>query len=165
MNRVGFSGARPAGLARKRAHVCVVDGVHATWQAAAGAALENPVSADEAAQADVVPEIGDPEGDWLCAWCHGRVANERDRFPINGTDQFTFSNPEGMRFRIITFLQTLGCRQTGVPTLEHTWFAGHAWSYCQCAECGLHLGWFYAGPADFVGLITDRIVRALYLRN
>jgi hypothetical protein len=69
---------------------------------------------------------GDPAGDWLCAWCHNRVANEKDRFRYEGQDEFTFSNPEGIRFAIITFAQTLGCREAGTPTLQYTWFPGHA---------------------------------------
>ncbi len=107
----------------------------------------------------------DAEGDWLCAWCLNRVAHERDRFQFGGRDEFAFTNPAGIRFEIITFLQTLGCCQTGVPTLEHTWFAGHAWSFCQCDSCGQHLGWFYTGQHDFAGLIRDRIRRALLVRN
>lgn len=107
----------------------------------------------------------DGEGDWLCAWCHKQVANERDRFCFDGKDEFTFSNPEGIRFDIITFSETCGCDQTGVPTLKNTWFPGHAWSYCQCAECGRHLGWYFSGQQEFAGLIKDRIVRALLLRN
>ena len=111
------------------------------------------------------PAVEDAAGDWLCAWCHNRVANERDRFSFDGKDEFTFSNPEGIRFEIITFSRTLGCRQTGTPTLEHTWFPGHAWSFCQCEQCGMHLGWYYAGEHQFVGLIRDRLVRALWVRN
>ena len=111
------------------------------------------------------PAVEDAAGDWLCAWCHNRVANERDRFSFDGKDEFTFSNPEGIRFEIITFSRTLGCRPAGVPTLDYTWFPGHAWSYCQCDRCGQHLGWYYAGQYDFAGLITDRIVRALCVRN
>jgi hypothetical protein len=110
-------------------------------------------------------DVGDTGGDWLCAWCQNRVANERDRFVIGGRDEFTFTNPEGIHFDIITFSQTPGCRQSGNPTMEHTWFPGHAWSYCHCAECGQHLGWFFAGERAFVGLIKDRIVRALYRMN
>jgi len=105
------------------------------------------------------------EGDWLCAWCPNRVENERDRFCIDGKDEFTFSNPEGIRFDIITFSETYGCGQTGVPTLEHTWFPGHVWSYCQCAGCGRHVGWHFAGHHEFAGLIKNRIIRALHLRN
>ena len=108
---------------------------------------------------------GGAAGDWLCAWCLNRVANERDRFLYNGQDEFKFSNPEGIRFEIITFSQTLGCRQSGVPTLDHTWFPGQAWSFCQCDRCGQHLGWCYSGAHQFVGLIKDRIVRAAAIMN
>jgi hypothetical protein len=107
----------------------------------------------------------DPAGDWLCAWCLNRVANERDRFSHNGKDEFAFTNPEGIRFEILTFSRTSGCCQTGLPTLEYTWFEGHAWSYCQCSGCRQHLGWYYSGQHQFVGLIKNRVVRALHMRN
>ena len=109
--------------------------------------------------------IGDTGNDWLCAWCHNRVANEKDRFPYNGKDEFTFANPEGIRFAIITFSRTLGCQEMGTPTLEHTWFAGYAWSFCQCDRCGQQLGWYYTGLHQFAGLIKARIVRALHINN
>jgi len=108
---------------------------------------------------------GDPASDWLCAWCLNRVASEKDRAHPGGQSEFSFANPQGAWFHILTFSRTLGCRQAGVPTLEYTWFPGHAWSYCVCAACGVHLGWYYSGPGDFVGLIRDRIVRALLIRN
>ena len=119
----------------------------------------------------MVPAVIEPAlesrtaGDWLCAWCYNRVANERDRFQYHGQDEFTFTNPEAIRFEIITFSRTLGCQEAGVPTLEHTWFPGHAWSYCQCDRCGQHLGWYYTGEQEFAGLIKPRIVRALFVRN
>ena len=128
--------------------------------------------------ATVLPEIAEPvverriesstadsAGDWLCAFCLNRVANDRDRFQFGGQDEFTFTNPQGIRFEIITFLQTLACRETGTPTLAFTWFPGHAWSFCHCAECGQHLGWFYSGQHTFAGLIRARMLRAVYLRN
>ena len=103
---------------------------------------------------------GDPANDWLCAWCLNRVASEKDRYVYEGKGEFSFKNPEGVRFNIILFAQTLGCRQNGVPMLEHTWFPEHAWSCCVCDGCRMHLGWYYAGPREFAGLIRDRIVRA-----
>jgi len=106
------------------------------------------------------PAQGDAANDWLCAWCLNRVASERDRFSYDGQSEFLFKNPDGIQFHIVTFSRTIGCRQTGVPTLEDTWFPGHAWSYCLCGQCGVHLGWYYAGPSVFAGLIRDRIVRA-----
>jgi hypothetical protein len=111
------------------------------------------------------PAVQDSEGEWLCAWCHTLVANEQERLRLEGKDEFTFTNPAGIRFEILTFFRTQGCCQTGVPTFQHTWFPGHAWSYCQCVECGEHLGWYFTGPQNFAGLIRDRVVRALHLRN
>ncbi len=124
-----------------------------------------PATADPATEPRAATAPGGAEGDWLCAWCLNRVANEKDRFKYDGKDEFTFSNPEGIRFEIITFSQTPGCRQAGVPTLEHTWFPGHAWSFCLCDRCSRHLGWYYAGQHDFAGLITARLVKAQYIRN
>jgi hypothetical protein len=134
------------------------------WQASGGAELDVAAIVEPEIENRTAPTAGDAEGDWLCASCLNRVANERDRFVFNGKNEFTFSNPEGIRFEIITFSRTLGCRQTGVPTLDYTWFPGHAWSYCQCDRCGQHLGWHYAGQHEFTGLIKHRIVRA-YIRN
>lgn len=111
------------------------------------------------------PAAYDSSSHWLCAWCMNPVANESDRFQYEGRNEFSFANPEGIRFEIITFARTLDCRQSGKPTLEHTWFAGHAWSFCHCGNCGQHLGWFYMGPQEFAGLIKNRIVRALLVRN
>ena len=102
---------------------------------------------------------------WLCAWCLNHVTRDQNRFSYQGRDEFTFTNPAGLRFEIITFSPAPGCRPAGTPTLEHTWFAGHAWSFCHCQECGQHLGWFYTGPQEFAGLIKNRIVRALCIQN
>jgi hypothetical protein len=124
-----------------------------------------PTVSEPVLKSRTAPGFKEAEGDWLCAWCLNRVANEQDRFKFNGQDEFSFSNPDGIRFEIITFSQAVGCTSSGTPTVEHTWFAGHAWSFCLCDSCGKQLGWHYAGKYDFVGLIKTRLVRALLLRN
>jgi hypothetical protein len=124
-----------------------------------------PTIVEPALQPDTETRVGDTARDWLCAWCQNRVANEKARFHYNGKDEFTFRNPQGIRFEIITFSWTLGCQKEGVPTLESTWFPGYAWSYCQCDECGQPLGWCYSGTIEFAGLIIARIVRAVCARN
>ena len=135
------------------------------WQGSAATTLTTPTVSEPSLKSRTVPAVSTAEGDWLCAWCLNRVANEKDRFKFEGKDEFSFSNPAGIHFEIITFSQTLGCKQSGVPTLEHTWFAGYAWSYCQCDSCGQHLGWFYTGSDQFAGLIKTRIVRGVCVRN
>jgi len=135
-----------------------------TWKASTDTDLITLATVNPATIPRPATAIGG-EGDWLCVWCLNRVANERDLFNYEGKDQFVFSNPEGIRFEIITFSRTLGCLPSGTPTLEHTWFPGHAWLFCMCDRCGCHLGWYYAGPHDFAGLIADRIVRAGCIRN
>jgi hypothetical protein len=132
---------------------------------ASGAEIISPVIAKPSAHKRRQPSSGDAAGDWLCSFCLNRVANEKDRFQYEGKDEFSFLNPQGIRFDIITFSHTLGCQQSGPPSLQFTWFDGHAWSYCVCDRCGQHLGWYYSGKQDFVGLIKTRILRALYIRN
>ena len=129
-------------------------------QAMSGAESATAAIAEPEIQSRTSPGQGDPANDWLCSWCLARVASEKDRFSHEGQSEFTLKNPEGIRFDILTFLRTIGCKEVGVPTLEHTWFPGHAWSYCLCDRCRMHLGWYYAGPREFAGLIRDRIVRA-----
>ena len=131
----------------------------------AGSDIVLPAISEPLLNARARTEPGNAAGQWLCAWCLNHVANDCDRFAYEGKDEFTFSNLEGIRFAIITFSQTLGCRPAGPATLEHTWFPGHAWSYCLCDRCDQHLGWFYAGPRQFAGLIKARLVRAVYVRN
>jgi hypothetical protein len=116
-------------------------------------------------QTGTVSRDRDPANDWLCAWCLTRVASEKDRVRHGGQSEFTFKNPQGIWFHLLTFSRTYGCRQVGIPTLEYTWFPGHAWSCCVCDSCGMHLGWYYSGPTEFVGLIRDRLVRAVLIRN
>ena len=112
-----------------------------------------------------LPQLGAAGEDWLCAWCLNRVANESDRFKYEGRDEFAFSNPVGIRFEIITFSRALGCGSAGIPTLENTWFPGHAWRFCHCDQCGQQLGWAYSGQHEFIALIKDRIVRGTLARN
>ena len=133
-----------------------------TWLVQAMSGVESGAVeiAEPEIQTRTRPSGGDLANDWLCAWCLNRVASEKDRFCYDGKSEFSFKNPEGIRFDIFTFSRTIGCRQVGVPTLEHTWFPGYAWSYCVCDLCRMHLGWHYTGPSEFVALIRERIVRA-----
>ncbi len=64
----------------------------------------------------------------------------------------------GIVFHIGCFGDAPGCRTTGVPTSEFTWFGGFAWSLALCGNCNAHLGWRYQGAqVSFFGLILDRL--------
>lgn len=121
--------------------------------------------ADPETQTRTRPSEGGAAGEWLCSWCLNGVARDEDRFSQSGVSEFSFKNPASIWFVILTFERTIGCRQLGIPTLEHTWFPDHAWSYCVCDRCGMHLGWCYTGPNEFAGLVRDRIVRASVVRS
>jgi hypothetical protein len=116
-------------------------------------------------QTRTVPNLGEAGEDWLCAWCLNPVATDSDRFKIEGKSEFCFSNPMGVRFEIMTFSRAIGCGPAGMPTLENTWFPGHAWCFSHCDQCDQQLGWSYSGQHQFVALIKDRIVRGTLVRN
>jgi len=133
------------------------------WATASG--VNGNAGLDPVAASRRLRTLTDTENDWLCAQCNHRVASEKDRLLIGSQSEFAFTNPAGMPFVIVTFLDAPGCHDEGNPAEEHTWFPGYAWSYGTCERCGQQLGWCYTGPGDFVALIQSRIVRALNLFN
>ncbi len=93
-----------------------------------------------------------------CAACSTHVADEDAAVDVGGAHRHRFVTPGGVEFEIGLFDEAR-CRVEGAPTLEATWFAGMAWSYALCANCGAHLGWCYQGDgARFFGLILARLV-------
>lgn len=105
-----------------------------------------------------------PESDlrdrrWYCRVCRYPVARHADRRTVAGSIDHHFSNPAGQVFHIVCLGQAEGCRVDGSPTTEWTWFAGHAWRYALCRNCGEHLGWHYTGgDSSFFGLILNKLV-------
>jgi hypothetical protein len=96
----------------------------------------------------------------LCKNCGNLITSDADSIVVNGSHDHTFVNPMGLQFHIGCFSNAGGCRITGVPTAEYTWFPGFAWSYVVCSGCHTHLGWHYqSGGGGFFGLILDQLVR------
>lgn len=100
---------------------------------------------------------------WLCRSCAHRIAELGDVMsPCDGVTRFVFANPAGRVFEIFTLRRAAGARVWGEPTLEHTWFVGHAWRMLACGGCGRHLGWEFrpvaGGGAGFCGLISAELV-------
>jgi hypothetical protein len=92
-----------------------------------------------------------------CAACMTRVCDESALISVGGATQHRFVNPAGCAFEIACFARA-HCAVEGEPTLEHTWFPGHAWSMANCRNCGRQLGWFFSGAMHFYGLILERLI-------
>ena len=94
---------------------------------------------------------------FFCAGCVTRVCAESDLIPVAGKSQHRFVNPAGCAFEIACF-GAAACTIEGEPTVEHTWFADHAWSIANCRNCSRQLGWFFSGATSFYGLILARLI-------
>lgn len=93
-----------------------------------------------------------------CAACTTRIARDDSAIEVAGAHRHRFANPAGVDFEIGCFAEA-ACRVDGTPTLDHTWFAGRAWSYALCSNCREHLGWCFEGDGErFFGLILARLV-------
>ena len=103
--------------------------------------------------------------DWLCIACNKRITSDKARFEYNNQTEFQFVNPSGFYFDIITFEFANGCLEVGEPTIDHTWFDRHRWSFAICSRCSNHLGWKYVGEHSFYGLIKSRLLKGAALFN
>lgn len=73
--------------------------------------------------------------------------------------EHTFRNPAGYSFHVLCYSDAPGAASAGESTSEASWFAGYAWTFAICAQCGVHLGWWYQGSDRFAGLIATRLLR------
>jgi len=71
--------------------------------------------------------------------------------------EYKFRNPLGILYHIRCFRDAPGALDAGQPTTHFTWFPNYAWSFAHCQKCQSHLGWWFAGPDRFIGLIADRV--------
>ena len=124
-----------------------------TLQLLKDAPLEDLEPADASAEETDL----DPGRWWICRICGRPIARSLDRISVGGRHAHVEANPEGVVFHIGCFSQAPGCLPAGQRHDYWSWFPGHRWQAALCAGCGEHLGWFFSGESDFVGLIFDRI--------
>jgi hypothetical protein len=100
-----------------------------------------------------------------CRSCGAKVADPGSLFAAtDGRVRHVFANPSGKVFEILTLLVAKGLVLYGPPSLEFTWFPGHAWRVALCAQCGTHLGWSFEAASEgvtpplFFGLLTSELV-------
>ena len=94
-----------------------------------------------------------------CSGCLEFITDARSSMQIRGAHLHTCTNPARVTFTIGCFRDAPGCRSSGEPTEEFTWFPGYCWNHALCAACGKHLGWNFHGAADsFFGLIVSELL-------
>ncbi|MBI1272415.1 hypothetical protein GC174_18470 [bacterium] len=110
---------------------------------------------DVVSDPDILQEE-EPEKTIRCRFCDHDIT--RPSLAVE-PHEHTFRNPAGLSFHILCYSDAPGALNNGVPTLEHTWFSGYAWSYAICQNCQSHLGWWFTGIDTFAGLIATRLIR------
>lgn len=100
-----------------------------------------------------VDDHDQPERVVRCGACGREIARVADRIVVGTGDLHTFVNPQGEVFELACFSRADGAVAHGEPTLQFTWFPGHAWRYAGCRGCGAQLGWHFTGAASFWGLV------------
>ena len=95
----------------------------------------------------------------VCAACAAVITHARQRIAMLGAHEHRFMNPAGYLFHIGCFALAIGCVVVGPASLEYPWFAGTAWRFALCGQCGQHLGWHFRahGGDGFFGLVLDRL--------
>lgn len=89
-----------------------------------------------------------------CRHCRESIADHDPE-----STRHVFVNPAGRVFEILR-VRDARLDAWGVPTEEHTWFAGFAWRVGTCPGCGFHLGWIFDAVEKanrFYGLITSEV--------
>ena len=106
------------------------------------------------------PGVGEGGGRVLaCAACQAGITTASARIEVGGSHEHHFTNPDGYQFHIGCFSRAPGCKGSGEPSAEFTWFPGYSWQVEGCARCGAFLGWRYrSGEHRFHGLILVRLV-------
>lgn len=108
---------------------------------------------------EIVDDKEDDKGRFVyCAVCSSVIARQADRIEVAGSHDHHFTNPFGIRFHLGCFADALGCAISGERVAADTWFPGYQWRHATCADCQMHLGWYFDRASEFFyGLIIDRI--------
>jgi len=101
-----------------------------------------------------------------CSACSTVIARPQDAIAMGPDGTIgVFANPAGLAFEIQTFATATHLLVASEPTVQWSWYRGHAWSVVVCDGCHSHLGWRFtavagdASPARFFGLLRARLVR------
>ena len=94
-----------------------------------------------------------------CAFCRRPITTTAAAIEVGGSHAHTFTNPEGIAFRVGCFSEAHGLAPEGPRSDYWTWFPGYSWQVELCAHCHAQLGWLYrSSDGRFHGLILDSLV-------
>lgn len=97
----------------------------------------------------------------LCTACGQPITTPEARISVGSSHEHARINPHGYEYRFGCFARAPGCASRGVPSRQHTWFAGYWWHVQECCRCNEHLGWlFFQTDQSFYGLILDRLTES-----
>ena len=95
----------------------------------------------------------------ICKVCKNIITSPENSIEVDGSHRHTFTNPEGVVYKIGCFSKIQGCTLVGEPIIEHTWFPGFSWQIVICSNCYSHLGWhFQSGENGFYGLVINNLI-------
>lgn len=96
----------------------------------------------------------------LCGNCSQVITTISEQLTVQGAHQHAFANPQGVVFEIACFRTAQGCRYSGIPTSEWSWFQGFRWRFAACGKCSHQMGWLFVsdGAFSFNGLIINRLI-------
>jgi len=94
----------------------------------------------------------------LCVHCAHIITFPKFITPVFEKVEHQFINPMGNTFTIHCFKEAPGCVNTGLPSLEFTWFKNHSWQMSHCKNCEQQMGWYFSGAQNFYGLIVNQLV-------
>lgn len=119
-----------------------------------------PESGQEVGEAPRATEKPDEEPGIVCRNCGHIITKPSEQIAVQGAHRHTFANPEGIVFEIVCFKQAEGCRYSGTPTEEWSWFRGFRWKFAFCGKCFQQIGWLFVADSasTFNGLIADRLL-------
>lgn len=84
-----------------------------------------------------------------CANCKSKICKKDDVFSMSVRGpQGTYVNPSGFVHETITVYRAESLSLRDRPSTEFSWFPGYAWTICECAQCGTHIGWKFTTTKD-----------------
>lgn len=103
-------------------------------------------------------EQSEPQHPVVCAQCSHPVSEKKYAIEIGSSHQHVKTNPQGQTFSIVCYTEAPGCKLTGEPQSEYSWFPGCRWQFAHCGQCHNQMGWYFSGASHFFAFITDNII-------